>query len=236
MSEKKGGNWKELLLQEEKEKPTLQELVKKLEIGKAGNTGALAVKLRLMAFAYELGEDADTMEDIALTALELAYELQELLKKSNGSSSEKKISPASMAQEWVEGFSFFLSAVGVRENTMKIYVRAIKRVMKEKKMSGAPELQEVIEATVAEYSRKAQPTDKVTLAALKRFWDFCEDESGFVITVTHNGEESAVQRIYCRYEPAKAVFEEVVEDYMESADAVRMYDKIGNPLLERICK
>ena len=235
MADKRDVNWRELLLQEgEESSSTLQELAGRLKIEEAGDAGKLVVELRLLTFIYGLEADMESLEKIASTALKLACELQELAKKNGGTSPEKKRS-ASMAQEWVQGFEHFLLLSGVRENTREIYVRAVKRVMKQKEISDIEEIRREIEAIVTEYREKTRATDKVNYAALRQFQYFCEDECGFVITIVHNGVDDATQRLYVRRELAESVFEETMEDYKESVEAVRMYDKFGKLLLERIC-
>ena len=134
--------------------------------------------------------------------------------------------------EWVLAFECFLEFRNRKKSSIDVYIRSIKRIMKEYGISSAIELRNRIQELIRIYDGNDQKSHNLNTSALKQFRDFCDSKCGIITTyIDKNGGEYVVERSFCTPDKALPGFDCMIEEYRDCAVKVRMI----NPFGEEIC-
>lgn len=134
--------------------------------------------------------------------------------------------------EWISAYECFLDYQDIKPSSIDVYIRAIKRIMKEYGISSAKELRNRIQELIGIYDGNDQKSHNLNISALKKFRDFCDSNCGVITTyIDKNGGEYVVERAFCTPDKALPGFDCTIEEYRDCAVKVRMI----NPFGEEIC-
>lgn len=136
--------------------------------------------------------------------------------------------------EWTLAYEHFLALQGKKDSSIEVYVRAIKRIMKEYGISSAKELRNRIQELIRIYDGNDQKSHNLNISALKQFRDFCDSRCGVITTyIDKNDGEYVVERAFCTPDKALPGFDCTIEEYRDRAVKVRMIDVFGEEICSR---
>lgn len=213
----------------------LQQMIDLLDERATPETAAVFGEIKGLYSAYKLAPSAVLLEAIVVKCLSIILS-NHTASQSFGASTPVKTSrthPDSMDWEWVQGFAHFLLLSGISENTRQVYIRALKRVIKNNQIYDVKVLIDNIDFYINQYDGNDQAAHNVHLAALRQFRSFIFDECGYFVSVMINGNEEIVSRVYCTLDLARQEFEEIEREYRGVAESVKLYDKFAS-LVEEI--
>ncbi len=212
---------------------TLDAVIKILEEKTTSDNAADFGEIRGLYTAYKLAPSALLLEAITVKCLEIILN-NEKNKHSLCSAAmpivREKI-PAVLKNEWSEGFLFFLTTRLIKrttENTAGVYIRAIRRVMKnDLNTDNVAVLIERIDDMIAKYDGNDAGSHNAHISALRRFKDFIEDDCGYLIVIEHKGKIEIADRLPCSLERVMDSIDDQREEYAEADANVALYDKFG---------
>ena len=194
-------------------------------------------EIRGLYTAYKLSPSDLLLEAIIVKCLEIILNNEENVRSlcSTAIPNAREKIPAVLKNEWAEGFLFFLTTRLIKsttENTAGVYIRAIKRVMKNDLNTDNIEvLIERIDEMIAKYDGNDAESHNVHISALRRFKDFIEDDCGYLIVLEYNGKIEVADRLPCSLDKAMSSLELEREEYAERGIDVVLYDKFGRPVM-----
>ncbi len=217
---------------------SIEEMIEKLEKQSSPENAAAIGEIKGLFRAYKLSPSTALLELIVIKCLTILLDMQATTVSSMVPVSVKacRTHPTSMDWEWVQGFDYFLLLNGISENSRQVYIRALKRVMKNHGIANVEELKERISELIDEYAVTDKKAHNVHISALRQFKDFMLDGCGFFITVEQDGEETIIDRIYCNQERAVQAFENAISKHCDTADKLRLYDKFAKLIKEHIIR
>ena len=137
-------------------------------------------------------------------------------------------------QEWALAYEHFLALQGKKDSSIEVYVRAIKRIMKDYGITDINEFKKRILELIDLYEGNDQKSHNLNISALKAFLNFIQEGCGVIITyIDKYGDEYVVDRIYCTPDKAISSIDEAIEDYRDRAVKVRMIDAFGEEICSR---
>lgn len=134
-------------------------------------------------------------------------------------------------QEWALAYEHFLVLQGKKDSSIEVYVRAIKRIMKDYGIADINEFRKRIYELIERYEGNDQKSHNLNISALKAFLKFMQEGCGVIITyIDKYGCEYVVDRIYCTPDKAISSIDEAIEDYRDCAVKVRMINVFGEEI------
>ncbi len=215
---------------------TIAEMIEMLERNASSETAAAYGEIKGLYNAYNIAKSEVLLETIIAKCLAIIIN-NSLNANSTVASTPLKTNknhPVTLDWEWVQGFEHFLLLNGISETTKQVYIRALKRVMKNYSVTDVTSLKNDIDWFIAQYDGRDQAAHNVHLAALRQFKSFVNDECGYFISVEVNGNEEIVSRIYCTLALARLEYKEIIDDYRNMAKKVKLYDKFATLIEEEI--
>lgn len=214
---------------------TIDEMIETLEKTATPETAAACGEIKGLYGAYKLAPSNLLLEAIIAKCLTIIINISPGANLSVASTPLKinKNHLPSMDWEWVQGFEHFLLLNVISETTRQVYIRAIKRVMKNYSVTDVNLLKDNIDWYIDQYDGKDQAAHNVHLAALRQFKKFINDGCGYFISVELNSEEEIVSRIYCTLALARSEYQGIIDEYRNTAKKARLYDKFAT-LIEEV--
>ena len=215
---------------------TLDQLIETLDKKSTPQSATAFGEIKGLYTAYKLAPSNVLLEAIITKCLTIILNAKASEQPPDISTPVKssRTHPESMDWEWLQGFEHFLLLNDISESSRQVYIRALKRVMKNYNIADVEALKRDIDWYISEYDGNDQASHNIHLSVLRQFKNYMHDERGYFFAIEENGEEEIVSRIYCTLDLAQEEFEGLVSDYCETADKIKMYDKFANPVKEYI--
>lgn len=208
---------------------SIEQMINSLDERTNPEMATLFGEIKGLYTAYKLAPSTILLETIVakcLTAV-LQSKMEDRKETTVTPIKSSRTHPSSMDWEWVQGFEHFLMLNGISDNSRPIYIRALKRVMKKYNVTDVETLKENITFYINEYNGRDQASHNAHISALRQFRNFMDDECGYFFSIEKDGEEEIISRIYCNHDLACQEFEELVIEYRDTTESIKMYDKFS---------
>ncbi len=214
---------------------SLDQMIELLDQRATPDTATVFGEIKGLYAAYKLAPSHVLLEAIIAKCLTIILNAdgkssQGVVSLTPAGKSQKR--PVSMEYEWIQGFEYFLLLNGISENTAMVYVRALKRVIKNQNIADVDELMDMIDWLIREYEGCDRASHNVHISALRQFKNYMNDQSGYLIAIEKDGIEEIVSRIYCSLDGAQEAYEGIISDDCDGVDKIRLYNKFAKLIKE----